>query len=215
MTYQDYIALTPDEIYSMKNEELRKGLLIMTKEANTRLVKIAKNKNLQKYIDSERVAQRITENGYIPFRRPRERKSQMVERFERLQSYLCLQSSSVAGLRHIRQSRNQVMIGMIAEYGDINYNDVQGPKPRLEKLGRLLQRLRDAHYISESRGMSQFVLGSFDILKLAFNIAFENPYKSLDSLFSQIEEKVEEITEMYTSNRRNRRAILGAMPGEP
>lgn len=195
---KDILAKDLSELASMKKEELRQALVVVNQQANKELLRISRmsDENKTKLIDKNPMLQnRIILGTKGQFSRfstwHNMTKGEMIK--ELTNRKLFFDNTPTPQQQKAKEEyRNKIIKEYLHEYGQIEYDELEGAKPTLKKIGKILQRLEDNHYIAAKAGTSGYSLGSVNVMRIAFNIAFDNPYKGVDNLFNLIETKLKE-----------------------
>ena len=217
MTYRDILNEDLDELRNMSREALSERLSILNKEANQRLKEWSKaGKRTRELLEVDAFKSRLgsTKGMYIPFRVDEEwSKSKLLNGIIRRGEQLQRHTSKVEWAKESQRTREWLLKEQIYEHTDIDYNQLQ-TKPSLRKIGKLLTRLREEHYLAGRAGESGFVLGSADVLKEIFEYAIDNPYYSLDRLHTKVKERLDEMQQAYYNKQNRRRRMFRETAGQ-
>lgn len=184
------------QLRSLNRETLRRSLVVINQESNKILDKLSKTNYENRIRLSQKpvLADRITGEKGV-FKRFSttgiNTKEKYIQEIIARKQFL-EQVPTPSRIKEKNLERDNIVLEYIENYTDYSYDKIEGQKPTLKKLGKLLQRLEDDNYIAAHAKTSGYSLGSETVIGIAFSVAFEHPYWGVDKLYKEIEKRLED-----------------------
>lgn len=209
MSAKDILAKDLIELESENKETLRKALVVVNQARNKEVLRISRlsTENKQMYLHKNPMLQdriSINEKGkYARFSTwPSMTKPEIIQELIKAKTFFD-KTPTPQQLKEQETFRDKIIKDYIREYNGVEYDYIEGRKPTLKKLGKLLQRLEDNHKISAHAGTSGYSLGSETAIREAFKIAFERPQLGIAKLYEEVEKTLKDLEENQKLQEKN------------
>lgn len=211
-----------EEVFGLKDltkEQLRQRLLVLNEEANRRLDKWAqagelKREQLQVTAFKERLGKEKGEYKRYTIKGTPTRK-QLMQQIEKRLTSLGGKTSTVEGAAKVKKAKDEVIKRMIKDYTGIDYDNIQGRKPSLRKIGKMLERLRADHRIGAKAQTTGWSQGSPKALIILFTEMIDNPGKDINQLFDDITDWLDDLERKERQQEASARKLFAEASEEP
>lgn len=211
-TYQDILDIDYDVLMKTNKETLRHYLLILNQEVNKRLERWAEtNKKDREKLEVKDMKDRLAKGGE-EYRRystwynmnKKEILNELVDR----NILLSKKTSSVEGANKVKEERDKLLKQKIFEATGLDYDEeVEAGRVgvTLEDFGKVLNKLRDDHYLGAKAQTSGSSLGSPTVMKEAFTMYKEGNFTDINQLYDDLVKKLKKKREEIQRNQARER----------
>ena len=207
ISYKDILNEKRVNLNQMNKEQLRRYLVVLNEEANNRLKSLTRV-NPEKFdlymrIDEAKQRINIKEKTYLKYKTTRNMtKKDIIDQLVSRSNFLSLKSSTFKGFQEVAKKREKYLYESLQRFTNVPLNKMS-VKPSANKMAKIMNRLEDENLISQSGNETRTVgeLGSPEVAEIAYQTMYDNPYRSIDDVWSMIVEQLSEYDENVFRNK--------------